>query len=78
VRVTSSLQHSEEEIAGKKWLVVASPLKRIPEYLIFAMYPMENADSQMRLTILIIVGLALVSVVGGVWVFSVFFKADKP
>ncbi|HOI91146.1 MAG TPA: hypothetical protein PLK28_11615 [Candidatus Rifleibacterium sp.] len=78
VRVTASLQYSEEEIAGKKWLVVASPLKRIPEYLIFAMYPMENADSQMRLTILVIVALAFVSVAGGVWVFSIFFKADKP
>ncbi len=77
VRVTASLQYSEEEIAGKKWLVVASPLKRIPEYLIFAMYPMENADSQMRLTILIVVALAFASVVGGAWVFSIFFKADK-
>jgi len=78
VRVTASLQYSEEEIAGKKWLVVASPLKRIPEYLIFAMYPMENADSQMQLTILIILALAFISITGGMWVFFNFFKAHKP
>lgn len=78
VRVTASLQYSEEEIAGKKWLVVVSPLKRIPEYLIFAMYPMDNADSQMRLTILIILALAFISIAGGMWVFFHFFKADKP
>lgn len=78
VRVTASLQYSEEEIAGKKWLVVVSPLKRIPEYLIFAMYPMDNADSQMRLTILIILAFAFISITGGMWVFFNFFKADKP
>jgi len=78
VRVTASLQHSEEEIAGKKWLVVASPLKRIPEYLIFAMYPMENADSQIQLTILIIAALAFVSIAGSLLVFSCLFKANKP
>ena len=78
VRLTASLQYSEEEIAGKKWLVVASPLKRIPEYLIFAMYPMDNADSQMWLTILIILAFAFISITGGMWVFFNFFKADKP
>lgn len=78
VRLTASLQYSEEEVAGKKWLVVASPLKRIPEYLIFAMYPMETADYQMRFTILVVVALALVSIIGSAWVFFNFFKADKP
>ncbi len=77
VRVTSSLQYSEEEIAGKNWLVVAAPLKRIPEYFIFAMCPMENADYQSRLTMLIILALAFVSIAGGAWVFSRFFKVDK-
>ncbi len=78
VRVTASLQYSEEEIAGKKWLVVASPLKRIPEYLVFAMYPMENADSQKLSTILVILTLVFTSVAGSVWVFSSFFKTNKP
>ncbi len=36
---TNSQQLGVETISGENWLVAASPLKQIPEYVLFAVYP---------------------------------------
>lgn len=41
---TGAQQYSVEEMDGEKWLIVASPLKRVPGYILFAMYPMAQIE----------------------------------
>lgn len=47
--VGSGVQQSvESDMGGEPWLIVASPLKQVPQYLLFAMYPSTAIDSYAR------------------------------
>ncbi|MDD3148099.1 MAG: hypothetical protein PHD82_12410, partial [Candidatus Riflebacteria bacterium] len=56
----SAMQFSVENIGGQDWLVAAAPMKKIPDYLVFAMWPMGliNADVS-RLANLLVIALFL-------------------
>ena len=45
VTATSAQQYSIEQVAGHEWLVAASPMKKIPDYLVFAMLPAGLIDA---------------------------------
>lgn len=47
-------QYLTGSMAGEKWLIAAAPLKRIPDHLLFAMYPCNLIDQQVfKLTAMI-------------------------
>lgn len=43
---TETQQYSIEDMDGESWLVTASPMKRIPGFVLFAMYPMQLIDDK--------------------------------
>lgn len=47
---TETQQFSVEEAAGEGWLVVASPMKRVPDYVLFAMSPLRLIDREIAQT----------------------------
>ena len=52
-------QFSVDSMGGEKWLVAAAPLKRVPDYLLFAMYPQKLLD-QKTCWLTTLIGLAAV------------------
>ena len=45
VMLTETQHSSIEEMGGKKYLVIASPMKKLPEYIVFSMSPESLIDS---------------------------------
>jgi len=43
---TEIQQNLISSMAGEKWLIAAAPLKRVPAYLVFAMYPYRIIEQQ--------------------------------
>jgi len=53
-------QFAVDSMGGEKWLIAAAPLKRVPDYLLFAMYPQKLLDQKtFWLTMLIILAAML-------------------
>jgi hypothetical protein len=48
VLATEAKQSSDEELDGRNWLVTASPLKRIPDSILFAMLPLTEVEEEFR------------------------------
>ncbi len=67
--LTTETQHTAvEEMGGEPYLVLASPLKKLPNFLLFAMFPQARIDAVVdRLTRRI----ALIAVVSGVFAFCI-------
>ncbi len=67
--LTTETQHTSiEEVGGSPYLVVASPLKKLPDFLLFAMYPKSRIDEVIdRLTWRI----AVISGISGLFAFLI-------
>ncbi len=58
---TETQQYSIEEMDGESWLVTASPMKRVPGFVLFAMYPMQLIDQKIYILYLKILFVTLAS-----------------
>lgn len=69
-RVTSAAaqQSSVEQIAGQEWLVMAAPMKKIPDYLVFAMYPMALIDASFNRLVALLLAVVFLSLLTAWWV----------
>jgi len=52
VNKTGSRQFSIEEKDGERWLVLAHPMKRVPDRILFAMYPFSKIEKEISLLII--------------------------
>jgi len=55
VKKTGNRQFSIEEKAGEKWLVLAHPMMRVPDSILFAMYPLGPMQKEIDLMVLLLV-----------------------
>ncbi|HAE39810.1 MAG TPA: hypothetical protein DCG57_14445, partial [Candidatus Riflebacteria bacterium] len=43
---TEVQRYTLDSMGGEQWLIAAAPLKRVPDYLLFAMYPHRLIEQQ--------------------------------
>jgi hypothetical protein len=43
---TEVQRYALDSMGGEQWLIAAAPLKRVPDYLLFAMYPHRLIEQQ--------------------------------
>ena len=61
VLTTETLHSAIEGIGGEPYLIVASPLKKLPDFLLFAMFPKARIDEIIRSVSIRIIAISLAS-----------------
>lgn len=77
VTATSAQQYSIEQVAGQECLVAAAPMKKIPDYLVFAMLPAGLIDASSNRLVAMLVAAVFSCLLLAWWVSRQIFNGSS-
>lgn len=78
VSASGAQQFSLEQIGGQEWLVAAVPMRKIPDYLVYAMLPVHRAEADLHVLTALIVAVIFLCLLLSWWIGCRLFRQNSP